>query len=97
MKKRRSAGQFGTITTCISTTLVLVLLGIVVLFVTMGNNASQQLREGLTVEVMLSDSITSGDQITTQRALQQAPYSRRVDYISKEQGIRELNEAMGGI
>ena len=64
MKKRRSAGQFGTITTCISTTLVLVLLGIVVLFVTMGNNASQQLREGLTVEVMLSDSITSGDQIT---------------------------------
>lgn len=96
MKKRRSAGQFGTITTCISTILVLVLLGIVVLFVTMGNNASQQLREGLTVEVMLSDSITSGDQITTQRALQQAPYSRRVDYISKEQGIRELNEAMGG-
>ena len=44
MKKRRSAGQFGTITTCISTTLVLVLIGIVVLFVTMRNNASQQMR-----------------------------------------------------
>lgn len=96
MKKKRSAGQFGTITTCISTTLVLILLGIVVLFVTMGNNASQQLREGLTVEVMLNDSISAGDQIATQRALQQAPYSRRVEYISKEQGIREINEAVGG-
>ena len=95
-KGSRSAGHFSTVITCISTTLVLVLLGLVVMFVTMANNFSQQLREQLTIEVMLNDSITAGDQLATQRALQQAPYSRKVDYISKEQGIKEMNDVMGG-
>ncbi len=95
-KKRRVTGRFGTITTCISTTLVLVLLGIVVLFVSVGNNYSRQLREGLTVEVMLNDSIQPAQQTATLAALRHAPYAREVNYISKEQGIREMNEVMGG-
>lgn len=93
-KKNRSAGRFSTLTTCISTTLVLILLGIVVLFVTVGTNFSRQLREGLTVEVMLNDSITNKDLMTTQSRLREAPYARKVDYISKERGTREMNEAL---
>lgn len=95
-KKIRTAGRFGTFTTCISTTLVLVLLGIVVLFVSVGNNYSRQLREGLTIEVMLSDSIVPAQQAATLTALRHAPYARQVNYISKEQGIRDMNEVMGG-
>ena len=94
-RKYRKAGKFGTITTCISTTLVLILLGIIVLFVTVGTNYSQQLREGLTVEVMLSDSITPSQFVQTQAALRQADYSRRVVYISKEQGIKDMSDVMG--
>lgn len=95
-KKRRSRGHFGAITTCISTTLVLVLLGIVVLFVSVGNNYSRQLREGFTVEVMLNDSIQSVQQSATLAALRKAPYAREVNYISKEQGMREMNDVMEG-
>lgn len=95
-KKRRTRGHFGAITTCISTTLVLVLLGIVVLFVSVGNNYSRQLREGFTVEVMLNDSIQPVQQSTTLAALRKAPYAREVNYISKEQGMREMNDVMGG-
>lgn len=95
-KKRRTRGHFGAITTCISTTLVLVLLGIVVLFVSVGNNYSRQLREGFTVEVMLNDSIQPVQQSTTLVALRKAPYAREVNYISKEQGMREMNDVMGG-
>ena len=93
-KKSRKAGRFGTITTTISTTLVLILLGLVVLFVNLGNNFSRQLREGLTVEVMLHDSISQADLLTVQTRLREAPYSRKVDYISKERGTREMNEAL---
>lgn len=95
-KKRRTRGHFGAITTCISITLVLVLLGIVVLFVSVGNNYSRQLREGFTVEVMLNDSIQPVQQSTTLAALRKAPYAREVNYISKEQGMREMNDVMGG-
>lgn len=95
-KKRRRRGHFGAITTCISTTLVLVLLGIVVLFVSVGNNYSRQLREGFTVEVMLNDSIQPVQQSATLTALRKAPYAREVNYISKEQGMREMNDVMGG-
>lgn len=94
-RKHRRSGNFGTITTCISTTLVLILLGIIVLFVTVGTNYSQQLREGLTVEVMLNDSITPSQFVQTQAALRKANYSRRVVYISKEQGIKDMNDVMG--
>lgn len=93
-KKTPKAGRFGTITTTISTTLVLILLGMVVLFVGIGNNFSQQLREGLTVEVMLHDSIANADLLAVQSRLRQAPYARKVDYISKERGTREMNEAL---
>lgn len=95
-KKRRTRGHFGAITTCISTTLVLVLLGIVVLFVSVGDNYSRQLREGFTVEVMLNDSIQPVQQSSTLAALRKAPYAREVNYISKEQGMREMNDVMGG-
>ena len=60
-KKVRSTGRLSAITTCISITLVLILLGSVVLFVSVGNNFSRQLREGLTVELLLSDSTATND------------------------------------
>ncbi len=95
-KKPRRAGHLSTVTTCISTTLVLLLLGTVVMFVTIGTNFSRQLREGLTVEVMLSDSIAPAQLKATQARLRTAPYAARVNYISKEQGTREMNDALQG-
>lgn len=95
-KKKRRAGRFSIVTTCISITLVLVLLGVVVSFVMICGNFSRQLREGLTVELTLSDSITNAQLLQAQSQLRSAPYARRVNYISKERGTREMNEALKG-
>lgn len=95
-KKIRKAGRFTLLTTCISTTLVLLLLGIVTLFVGVGQNFSRQLREGLTVEVLLKDSISARDLAATKQALTRAPYARSVVYVSKQKGTEEMNRALGG-
>lgn len=95
-KSQRTGGRFAAVTTCISTTLVLLLLGLVVMFVCIGSNFSRQLREELTVEVMLRDSLSTAQMQAVGQRLRQAPYARRVNYISKEQGTREMNEALQG-
>ena len=61
-RKKRSTGSFNTVTSCISTTLVLILLGTVVTFVTMANNFSRQLREEFTVTVLVNDTTSNATQ-----------------------------------
>lgn len=94
-RPRRHTGRFGTFTTCISITMVLIMIGIITLFAGMATNYSNQLREGLTVELMLTDSITPQQMTATQARLKAAPWARQVTYISQEQGLRDMNEAMG--
>lgn len=89
-RKKRTGGAFSAVTSCISTTMVLVLLGTVVLFVLVASGFSRQVRENFTVEVLLNDSISQRDLHTLQRALRALPYARRVNYISKERGTREM-------
>lgn len=95
-KKARHAGRFATVTTCISVALVLLLLGTVVMFVGIGNNFSQQLRQEFTLNVVLKDSISIAQTKAIGARLKAAPYARRVNYISKEQGTREMNAALQG-
>lgn len=93
-KRRRSSGRFNTVTSCISTTLVLILLGTVVFFVTMADNLGRTLRENFTVEVLLDDSIPNREAVALQRMLRGQPYVRRVSYTSKERATREQAEAL---
>lgn len=93
-KKRRGSGSFNTITACISTALVLILLGTVVFFVTMADNLGRTLRENFTVEVLLDDSISNREAVALQRTLREQPYVRRVSYTSKERATREQAEAL---
>ena len=78
-RKKRSTGSFNTVTSCISTTLVLILLGTVVTFVTMANNFSRQLREEFTVTVLVNDTTSNATQYKLQAALRQTPYARHVN------------------
>ena len=91
--RRRQGMQ--AITLCISTTMVLVLLGLVVLSVLTTRNLSDYVRENLTVTVMLSDSVTAKDGIALGKKLQKQHYAKEVTYISKEQALKEQTEAMG--
>lgn len=94
-KKRHSRGFFNSATSCISTTLVLVLLGIVVFFVTTAANLGHAVRENFTVQVMLSDNVDAVQTRRMQAELCRLPYVRRVTYTSKETATREQAEALG--
>jgi cell division transport system permease protein len=83
------------VTLCISTTMVLILIGLVVLSVLTTRNLSDYVRENLTVTVMLGDSVTVQEGKALARKLSVQPYAKQVEYISKEQALKEQTEAMG--
>ena len=99
MKRRKKyAGNrrgVQVVTLCISTAMVLVLLGLVVFSVQTSRNLSQWVKENLTVTVMLSDDVSVNGAKMLCRDLYHRPYSRNIDYISKEQALKEQTEAMG--
>ena len=94
-KKARSRRGLQVVTLCISTTMVLVLLGLVVFFVVSARNLSAHMKENLTVTVMLKDSVTVNDARHFCRDLYHRPYSHNIDYISKEQAKREQIKELG--
>jgi len=83
------------VTLCISTTMVLILLGMVVFFVLSARNLSAHMKENFTVSVMLNDSLTVNDAKLFCRELYHRPYSHNIDYISKEQAQKEQIEELG--
>lgn len=82
-------------TLCISTSMVLVLLGLVVFSVLSSRNLSQWVKENLMVTVMLNEEVTVNDAKLLCRDLYHRPYARNIDYISREQALKEQTEAMG--
>ena len=83
------------VTLCISTTMVLILLGMVAFFVLSARNLSVHMKEHLTVMVMLKDSVSVNDAKLFCRDLYHRPYSHNIDYISKEQSQREQIKELG--
>lgn len=83
------------VTLCISTTMVLVLLGLVVFSVLTSHNLSAWVKENLTVTVMLGDDASTNDAKRLCRDLYYRPYSKNIDYVSKEQALKEQTAAMG--
>ena len=83
------------VTLCISTTMVLILLGMVVFFVLSAHNLSAHMKEHLTVTVMLKDSVSVNDAKLFCRDLYHRPYSHNIDYISKEQAQQEQVKELG--
>ena len=97
-RRKKNAGSrrgMQMITLCISTSMVLVLLGMVVFSVLTSRNLSQWVRENLTVTVMLKDDVSVNDAKQFCKDLYHRPYSRNIDYISREQALKEQSEAMG--
>jgi len=83
------------VTLCISTTMVLILLGLVVFFGLTARNLSAHMKQHLTVSVLLKDSLSLNDAKQFCRELYHRPYSHNIDYVSKEQAAREQVKALG--
>ncbi len=94
-KKARSRRGLQVVTLCISTAMVLVLLGMVVFFVLSARNLSAHMKENLTMTIMLKDSVSVNDAHLFCRELYHRPYSHDIDYISQEQAQREQVKELG--
>lgn len=83
------------VTSGISTTLVLLLLGLVVFFVLGANNLSVYVKENINFSVLISDDMKESDILKLQKKLDKEPFVKETEYISKKQALREQTEAMG--
>ena len=83
------------ITSSISTTLVLLLLGLVVFFVLTAHNLSVYVRENISFSVLISDDMKEADILKLQKKLNQEPFVKQSEYISNKQALKEQTEAMG--
>ena len=99
MKKRRKPSRrrqgMQVVTLCISTTMVLVLLGLMVLSLLTAHNLSRWVKENLTVTVVLNDTLDTHAAKTLCKELYKRPYAKNIDYISKDQALAEQTAVMG--
>lgn len=93
--KSRRHGSLQFVTLCISTSLVLILLGLVVFTVLTAHNLSSYVKENLTVTVMLSDGMTTSESQTLRKKLESKTYTVNTLFISPEQALKEHIKAMG--
>lgn len=97
-KRKKKCGRHGglqVVTLCISTSLVLILLGMVVFSVLTAHNLSSYVKENLTVTVMLSEDMTQPEAHKLCVKLNSRPYIAHTTYISPEQALKEHVKAMG--
>lgn len=99
MKKRRKKASrrkgMQVVTLCISTTLVLILLGLMVMSLRTAHNMSCWVKENLTVSILLSDTTTVAEAHRLCNTLSNRPFARSIFYISKEKALKEQSKAMG--
>ena len=97
-KRRRHSRRQGSlqiITLCISTSLVLILLGMVTFTVLTARNLSSYVKENLTVTLMLSEKMTVAESQRLRTSLNNKRYISRTLYISPQQALKEHVKAMG--
>ena len=92
-KKRTIDIQF--VTACISTSLVLVLLGMVTLVILSAKSLSTHVRENLELSLLLNEGISEQEVSRIVKYVEVQPYTKAVDYISKEDILAEQTESMG--
>ncbi|HCC86218.1 MAG TPA: cell division protein FtsX [Porphyromonadaceae bacterium] len=96
-KKKVSTARFlnAKITSTISITLVLVLLGVTLLILFMGNSLSKQVKENVSFNVMLSAGVSDAEISNIRRRLDAQPFVRSSRFISKEEAKEQLIEELG--
>ncbi len=94
-KKSRKPRNVQFFTLCLSTTMVLVLIGMVVFSVLSAYNLSAYVKENLTVTMILNEDVTNPEAKKMCMQLKKKHYISHITYISKEQALKEQTQAMG--
>uniref|UniRef100_UPI003FED65E0 cell division protein FtsX n=1 Tax=Phocaeicola sp. TaxID=2773926 RepID=UPI003FED65E0 len=83
------------ITACISTTMVLILLGLMLFLVLSAHRLSVYVRENLNFTVLLSNDAPESAILALQKRLDGEAFVKASAYISKEEALKEEVETMG--
>lgn len=97
MKKRKTKFRFQwqAVTSTVSTTMVLILTGIVVLCVLTAKQISSSVREDLQVTIVLNDEMKQSDIARMQSILKTERYVKEIELIPADQVLKEQIEAVG--
>ena len=94
-QRKKSFFDMQFVTATISTTMVLLLLGLVMFSVLCAHNLSTYVKENIIFSIVISDDMKENDILALQRQLDAKPFVRTSAYISKKQALKEYTEAMG--
>lgn len=83
------------LTSIISTTMVLVLLGVVLLLSLTARQVGDSVRESLSLTIVLEDNVSTKQAEAFCDSLRRMPYVSELEYISAEQALQEQIEDMG--
>lgn len=79
----------------ISISLVLFLLGLILLMGLLGNRLSVYVKENISFSIVLKDNLSNSEIKQIQKNMEDQPFIKSADYISKEQAAKELEEELG--
>ena len=94
-KKKRFSFIEARITSTLSVSLVLFILGIMALMGILANNLSVYVRENIGFSIILKETVQEKEINKLQRLLENADYVKAAQYISKEDALKEVMLALG--
>ena len=93
--KARSHHSLQVVTLCISTAMVLILIGMVVLTVFTSRNLSSYVKENLTVTMILQPDMSTEESAALCQRIRSLHYISSLNFISKEQALKEGTRELG--
>lgn len=91
--KRRLAGS--TITTVVSLSLVLFMLGLLGIIILNARQLSNHIKENIGFQIILNDNAKEADIAKLQKTLDVSSYVRSTEFVSKEEAAKRLKEDIG--
>lgn len=94
-RKRRFVLEWQAVTSTLSTTMVLILMGLVVLCVLTARQVTSTVKENMLVTIVLNDEISQSETASMQDMLRTERYVRDVHLIPADEVLQEQIEAIG--
>lgn len=93
--RKRNILRWQFLTSTISTTMVLMLLGVLIMFVLTAKEIRDYVERDMTVTIVLADGTTPVEAHSIEHRTAKKVYIHHVNYISSEQALQEQVEALG--
>lgn len=93
-RKRRLVRNAGA-TATVSMSMVLFLVGLLALILFLTRDMSRELRENLTLSVVIKDEATAQQISGIKKFIEKSPFAKSAQYITKEQALQDHVDALG--